>query len=213
MVEIIPALLTKDEKEFRRKLEAVVNLCQTVQVDVMDGTFTPEKTFADPSRIDSRMMPSEWEIHLMVNDPLAVLEAWSLAGCNRALIHVETVSDLKEALKQVRMYGMEAGIVINPETPLEKILDAVPEADVVQVMGVTPGAQGRPFQPVAVENVRELRQRFPELVIEVDGGVNVGTARQLAEAGADRLAVGSALFASGSPAKAIEAIASDANPE
>ena len=179
----------------------------------MDDTFVAGRTFADPGHIDLRMMPPEYEVHLMVADPLAVLEAWSLAGCTRAIIHAETVPDIKEALKQIRLYGMEPGLAFNPETPLEKILDAVPEAAIVQVMGVTPGAQGRPFQPIALDSVRELRRLFPDLVIEVDGGVAVGTARQLAEAGADRLAVGSAIFNNGSPAKAIEAIAEDANPE
>jgi ribulose-phosphate 3-epimerase len=214
MVEIIPALLTRDEKEFRRKVEAVTDLCQTIQIDVMDDTFVPGHTFADPGRIDSKIMPPEYEIHLMVADPFAQLDAWSLAGCTRAIIHAETVPDAKEALKQVRLYGMEPGLAINPDTPLDQnILDAMPEAAVVQIMGVTPGDMGRPFQRVALEKVRELRRLFPELIIAVDGGVAVGTARELAEAGADRLVVGSAIFNNGAPAKAIGAIALDANPE
>jgi ribulose-phosphate 3-epimerase len=214
MVEVIPALLTRDEKEFRRKVEAVADLCQTIQIDVMDDTFVSGRTFADPGRIDMRIMPPEYEVHLMVSDPFALLDAWSLAGCTRAIIHAETVPDAKAALKQVRLYGMEPGLALNPDTPLdEKILEAVPEAAVVQVMGVTPGDQGRPFQPIALEKVRELRRLFPELIIAVDGGVDIGTAHDLAEAGANRLVVGSAIFKYGSPAKAIEAIAEDANLE
>ena len=132
-----------------------------------------------------------------------------MAGCQRALIHAESVEDLAAALREVKSYGMEAGISINPETKVSDIEGAVAEADVVQVMGVHPGWMGQPFQEVAVEKVAELREKFPELVIEVDGGVSVGVARRLADAGADRLVSGSAVFNSGAPAKALDALRED----
>ena len=211
--EIIPAILAKDEKEFRRKIESVKDHCETVQVDVMDGTFAGNVTFSDASRVDNRVVPMPFEVHLMVADPIAQLDGWSKAGAERAIIHAETVDDLPEALRQVKLFGMEPGLTFNPDTPVEDILDAVPFASVVQVMGVTPGDMGRPFHPEAIEKVRELRKRFPDLVISVDGGVTVGIARQLVEAGADRLVAGSAIFNSGSPAKALEALAADADLE
>lgn len=209
MIEIIPAILAKDEKEFRRKIESVTDLCETVQIDVMDGAFVDNVTWADPARIDLMRLPMPYEIHLMVKDPFAQLEAWSVAGCLRAIIHAEAVEDVAQAVKEVKSYGMEAGVAINPETPIAKIEKAVPFADVVQVMGVDPGWMGQPFQDVALEKVRELRDAHPDLVIEVDGGVAVGIARELAEAGVDRLVSGSAVFSSGAPAKAIEALRSD----
>lgn len=212
-VEIIPAILAKDEKEFRRKIDSIKDFCDTVQVDVMDGTFAGNATFSDASRVDNRIIPVPFEVHLMVADPLSQLQGWSLAGAERAIIHAETVEDLPEALRQVKMFGMEPGLTLNPDTPLEKILDAIPFASVVQVMGVTPGDMGRPFHPEALETVRELRKRFPDLIISVDGGVAVGIARELAEAGADRLVAGSAIFNSGSPAKALEDLQLDANPD
>jgi ribulose-phosphate 3-epimerase len=208
-VEIIPAILAKDEKELRRKIESVVDLTEMVQIDVMDGKFVDNVTWSDPKRIEDMPLPLDYEVHLMVENPEDHLSGWSLARCVRAIIHAEAVKDLPAALKAVKMFGMEAGISINPETPVSAILEAIPHADVVQVMGVTPGDMGRPFQPVAVEKVRELREKFPELIIEVDGGVSVGIARQLAEAGADRLVAGSAIFNSGAPAKSIEALYDD----
>lgn len=212
-VEIIPALLAKDEKELRRKAESVDGLCEMVQIDVMDGKFVDNLTWADPARLEKMPLPMPFEVHLMVQDPLERLDAWSLAGCQRVLIHAESVEDLAAALREAKSYGMEAGISINPETPVSDIEDAVAEADVVQVMGVNPGWMGQPFQEVAVEKVAELRDKFPELVIEVDGGVAAGIARRLAEAGADRLVSGSAVFNSGAPAKALDALRADVESE
>lgn len=213
MVEIIPAILAKDEKELRRKVESVTDLCETIQLDVMDGKFVDNVTWNDPERLQKMPLPMAFEVHLMVKDPLERFDAWSLAGCSRVLIHAESVDDLADALRQAKSYGMEAGISLNPETPVSAVEDAIPEADVVQVMGVHPGWMGQAFQDVALEKVRELRDKFPELMIEVDGGVAVGIARQLAEAGADRLVSGSAVFNSGAPAKSLDALRADVEPE
>lgn len=213
MIEVIPALLAKDEKEFRRKIESVEGLCDTVQIDVMDGKFVEDVTWADPERLIKMPLPMDYEVHLMVADPLERLDAWSRAGCLRAIVHAETVEDPLEAVRAVKSYGMEAGIAVNPGTPVSAIEKAVPEADVIQVMGGEPGRMGQPLQEASVEKIRELREKFPELIIEVDIGVAVGTARRLAEAGADRLVSGSAIFNSGAPAKALEALREDAEPE
>lgn len=206
VIEILPAILAKDEKELRRKIESVVGLCETVQIDVMDGAFVGNTTWADPERLRKMPLPLPFEVHLMVKDPLERLDAWSLAGCMRAIVHAESVSDPAEALRQVKLYGMEAGIAINPETPIEAIEAAISEADVVQVMGGAPGQMGQSLQEDTYAKIRELREKFPEIVIEVDVGVSVETAGKLAEAGADRLVSGSAVFHSGAPAKAIEAL-------
>ncbi len=212
-VEIIPAILAKDEKEFRRKIESVAGLCDTVQIDVMDGRFVDNVTWAEPRRIDAMRLSIAFEAHLMVLDPLSTLESWSAAGCSRVLLHVEALENPVEALAQARLYGMEVGLSLNPETPIEPLEEAIALCDVVQIMGVNPGRMGQPFQPVALEKVRTLRAKFPDLPIEVDGGVSVGIARQLAEAGVDRLVSGSAVFHSGAPAKAIEALRRDVELE
>jgi ribulose-phosphate 3-epimerase len=209
MIEIIPAILAQDEKEFRRKVESVSGSTDILQIDVMDGQFVEQQTWADPDRLQKMPLPMDFEVHLMVADPMAYLDGWSLAGCRRVLIHAESVDDLGEALRQVKSYGMEAGISLNPETPVADIEDAVPEADVVQVMGVHPGAMGQAFQEGTLEKVRLLREKFPELIIEVDGGVSVGIAKRLADAGADRLVSGSAIFNSGAPAKALDSLRRD----
>lgn len=208
-VEILPAILAKDEKEFRRKVESVAGVCDMVQIDVMDGKFVENITWAEPGRIGLMRLTVEFEAHLMVNNPLSVLEAWSAAGCVRALLHAEALENPAEVLKEARLYGMEVGLALNPETPLASVEDALAGADVVQIMGVHPGRMGQPFESAALEKVKALRKQFPDLLIEVDGGVAVGIARQLADAGANRLVSGSAVFNSGSPAKALEALRQD----
>ncbi len=213
VVEIIPAILAKDEKEFRRKIESVAGLCDTVQIDVMDGRFVDNVTWAEPRRIDAMRLSVAFEAHLMVEDPLSTLESWSASGCSRVLLHVEALENVIEALEQARLYGMEVGLSINPDTPLEPLEEALALVDVVQIMGVHPGRMGQPFQSVALEKAKALRAKFPDLPIEVDGGVAVGIARQLAEAGVDRLVSGSAVFNSGAPAKALEALRRDVDLE
>lgn len=203
--EIIPAILAKDEKEFKRKIEMVTDLCDTVQIDVMDGKFVNNTTFADTQEIERMNLPMEFEVHLMVEDPEAHLDAWSVAGCKRALVHAESVEDLADALKSVHAYGMEPGISINPKTELSEIEDAIEFAEVVQIMGVEPGFMGQEFIPETTDRVAELREKYPDLIIEVDGGVSDKTAAELADAGADRLVSGSFIF-SGAPAKAIETL-------
>lgn len=209
LVEIIPAILAKDEKELRRKVESVDGLCDLVQIDVIDGEFVDNVSWADPVRFEKMPLPVAFEVHLMVRDPLARLDAWSLAGCERVLIHAETVEDLTAALREAKSYGMEAGISISPETSVAQIEEAVAEADVVQVMGVHPGWMAQPFEESTIDKVKELRKKFPDLIIEVDGGVSVGVARRLADAGANRLVSGSAVFNSGAPAKSLDALRAD----
>lgn len=209
MVEIIPAVLVKDEREFRQKVEALGEAVETIQLDAMDGKFVENVTWADPNRLAKMPLPMSFEVHLMVDDPLSTLEGWSRSGCIRAIIHAEAVDDAAEALRQIKAFGMEAGLTFNPETPIDDIEDAVEEADVVQVMGVAPGRMGQEFDRRALDKVRELRDRWPDLIISVDGGVSVGIARALAEAGADRLVAGSAVWKDGAPLKAIEALEKD----
>lgn len=201
--EIIPAILVKSDKEFRQKVDSLEELADTVQIDVMDGKFVPNETFADPNLIKEMGMPMDFEIHLMVEDPLSHLDAWAATDCIRAIVHAESVEDLPATLEAVKSYGMEAGISINPETPISDIADAISNADVVQVMGVNPGFMGQEFNPIAIEKVAALRKSYPDLAIEVDGGVSDVTARALAEAGADRLVSGSYISSTGAPAKMI----------
>lgn len=201
--EIIPAVLVKSEREFRQKIESLEDLVDVVQIDVMDGKFVPNTTFADPVFIKGMGMPMEFEVHLMVEDPLEHLDGWSAADCARVLIHAESVKDLSGALEAVKSYGMEAGISINPETPISAIKDAVDDADVVQIMGVNPGFMGQEYNANTLSKVVELRGLYPDLLIEVDGGVSDVNARELAEAGVDRLVSGSYISSTGAPAKMI----------
>lgn len=193
MVEIIPAILARSEVEFRAKIAVVGTRAKTVQIDVMDGVFVPNRTWADPAAVARMRLPYAIEAHLMVADPLPAAHAWIAAGARRIFVHVEA-EGWGGAVEAARAAGREGGAAVNPETPLDAVMAVAEELDAVLVMGVAPGWSGQRFDPVAVDRVALLRSRYPRLRIEVDGGVSAATAPALAAAGADGLVAASALF-------------------
>jgi ribulose-phosphate 3-epimerase len=192
MIEIIPAILVHSEEEFREKILRVGAVATSIQIDVMDGVFVNNTTWADSAVIAAMHLPYKIEVHLMVANPVVEVERW-FGIAERILVHAESPG-WQEAVAKCRVAGCEIGVVLNPETPaavVERVIDSV---DVVQVMGVTPGWSGQVFQSSVVEKVQMLHRIRPDAVIEVDGGVDKKTLPQIVAAGATRVAVGSALF-------------------
>ncbi len=202
-VELIPAVLVKSEDEFREKITLVSPHVRTIQLDVMDGVFVNSTTWADPGVVASMELPLVLEVHLMVQNPEEVVQTWMDAGAARVFVHAESVGNVQGALEALREGGVEAGLAINPDTSVESVRELVALADVVLVMGVTPGYSGQEFQPVAIEKVSALKQLRPEMRVEVDGGVNMETAPALVAAGADGLIAASALYKAPDLAQAV----------
>lgn len=192
--ELIPAILVPDAFAFRSRVQAVAELAQTVQVDVMDGRFVPTTSWADPVAIARMHLPFVLEAHLMVEGPERVVDDWIMAGAHRVFPHVEAPGNPLAAVEAMRAVGREGGLAINPETPVSRIADILPELDAVLVMGVTPGWSGQAFQDVALAKVAELKRLRPELRVEVDGGVTPAVAAALAALGCDAVVAASALF-------------------
>lgn len=195
MAEIIPAMLVATEEEFEAKVARIGDLLETIQVDVMDGVFVPEKGWADPEAIRGMRLPYRIEAHLMVADPLAAAKEWIATGAERLIVHAEA-EGWQEAVRAVYDAGKKAGVAVNPETPVSAIAEVADILDTLLVMGVTPGRSGQQFQPVAIEKVREAHDLYPALRIEVDGGVGLANAGELAAAGASALVAASALWKS-----------------
>ncbi len=192
MIEIIPAILVHSEEEFRQKMEVLAGVPQTIQIDVMDGVFVNNTTWADPAAIAAMQLPYKIEVHLMVVNPVAAAERW-FGIAQRILVHAESVG-WQEAVKKIRVAGCETGIVLNPETPISILGEMLSLLDTVQIMGVTPGWSGQAFQPIAIEKTAALHVLRPEMPIEIDGGVGKETIPLLASAGATRFVAASALF-------------------
>ena len=197
MVEIIPALLVHDKKTFIAQTRAVEMLVSLVQIDIADGIFVPNTTWAEPKDVKESLQ-IDCELHLMVQDPLTEIRKWAdedVPQVKRVLIHYESDPEhISDILAQAHSYGWEVGLVINPPTPVSAIENLIEEVDTVMCMGVTPGKQGQPFVPEVLEKIRQLHEQHPSLPIAVDGHVDQETIPKLIQAGATRLGIGSAIY-------------------
>ena len=199
-IKIAPSFLTADLGRLAEEVRAVEAAgADYLHLDVMDGHFVPPITFGalvvESVRKVSRL---PLDVHLMIEQPERQLEAFAQAGSDIINVRIEACSKPIEVLRQIRSLNCQAGVCLNPETPLEAIEEALAEADQVIVMGVNPGWGGQPFIPETLTKVRRLRALLDERglapEIEIDGGVKAGNAAACAEAGARVLVAGSAVF-------------------
>lgn len=200
MVELIPSILTVDKQSFERCLLGVKGLVRTVQVDLADGVFVPNKTWAYDNALQAMSMLKGFdvELHFMMQEPLKELPNWAhLARAVRLLLHIETLSNPKEDIEAAKAYGLPVHLVVNPDTPLQTVEAYIPTISGIMLMGVTPGAQGQPFHEETLDRVKELRDKYPFLRIAVDGGVNEYTLPLLVNAGVSAVCPGSAIFGNG----------------
>jgi ribulose-phosphate 3-epimerase len=218
-MEIIPAIMPKNYEDLKNKVALVRGLVPTVQIDLMDGQFVGGRTWPFEgggitdsgdlhlSRIlgEQEGMPFweeiDYELDLMVADAVINFDTYLKLGPKRLVFHIEAVGDeaeFKDFLEGIDLYVRDntaIGVAINTTTPIEKIFPLVDHIDFVQCMGIEKiGRQGEPFDGRVLGQIKALREKFPELIISVDGAVSLDTAGALADAGADRLVAGSAIF-------------------
>lgn len=178
-----------------------------IHLDVMDGQFVPPITFGD-GLVKSvvAMVDLPVEAHLMVANPERQIEAFAKAGCFRITAHVEATIHSHRMIQEIKDAGVEAGIAINPGTPVEAILPILHMVDLVLVMTVNPGYGGQKFIAESLEKVSRIRAIRPEVAIEVDGGVDPVTIVKAQVAGANLFVVGSYLQKPGSIQEAVEVL-------
>jgi ribulose-phosphate 3-epimerase len=171
-----------------------------IHLDVMDGHFVPNLTFGPPI-IKAMRQHSElhFDAHLMITPVDPYLEAFAEAGCDGITIHAEAGPHLDRSLQKVHKLGCQAGVSLNPSTPLDVIRWVLDRLDLVLLMSVNPGFGGQSFIPSALEKVADLKSLIGDrpIKIQVDGGVNPDNAPKLIDAGADVLVAGSAVFKGG----------------
>lgn len=203
-VEVIPAILVKSREELLALIEKVKPSVTSVHIDIMDNIFVPNKTVGleDLTNLPSGIF---YEFHWMVKDP----ENWILRvpGKHMHLVHVETISDWNK-IKKACVTGGKIGLAINPPTPIEKLYPYINDKDVTKVlfMTVNPGFCGQKYIAEVESKVHDLRAKFPELEIEVDGGINLETSERASEAGANVLAASSAIFMAKNISEAVQKI-------
>ena len=194
---VLPSLLLCDfgnlEREVRRLEESGV---QALHLDVMDGDFVPNFTYGMTIVAACRKLTSLLiDVHLMISKPERYLKQFREAGADSITFHIEAQPDARPLLEQIRHSDAAAGIVLNPLTPVSAIAGCLDLCDMVLVMSVQAGFGGQSFNPVALEKLQEIRKLAPQVLLEIDGGVNASTAQQVGQAGAQLLVVGSGIFA------------------
>jgi len=215
MTEVIPAILAKDINDLRQKIANVVNVAHIVQIDICDGKFVESKSWPmdrDDAESVALILDEEegmpywenldFEFDLMVKDAIKQFDLFVRLGAKRIVFHLEAENEdeLKEFINSIDPYtreNLEIGIAINTTTPIDKLDSFINSIDFVQCMGIEHiGFQGEKFDERVLGQIKDLRLKYPELKISVDGGVNEETAPYLVEAGANRLVVGSILMRS-----------------
>lgn len=205
---IAPSILSADFRILQQEVESVEPYADWIQVDVMDGHFVPNLSFGAPvvKWVETKL---PLDIHLMVENPADRVAEFLELGASHITFHAEAVkseSDRRALMQAIRDGGATVGIAINPETPLSVAEDVLGEVDLLLVMSVHPGFGGQEFIADVLEKVSAARAEYPDLMIQMDGGVDETTAPKCIEAGANNLVAGSFIFRAQDRAQAIASL-------
>jgi len=194
MIQVIPTIIAKDFQELQEKIKKVEGYVKWVQLDVMDGRFVKNSTWNEPADLKNLETNLNLEAHLMIQSPEENIDDWIASGLERIIIHFESTNQAKEIIERIKKAGLAVGLAINPETSTEVVDDFIKQLDLVLVMTVQPGRGGQKFLEETLVKIKDLRDKYKNVNIEVDGGINLDTAKKAVEAGANILASGSAVF-------------------
>ena len=214
MIKVAPSILSADFVNLERDIRSLPAAgADYVHVDVMDGMFVPNITIGIPVvAAISRIAPLPLDVHLMIERPIRYVDTFCKAGSSILTLHVEadTQENTLEALRRIRENGVRAAISVKPNTPAEAVLPFLPLCDLILVMTVEPGFGGQSFLHSTMPKLHQIRQwideQNPACELEVDGGVNVETAKIWRDNGANVLVAGSAYFKAADPAAFVRAV-------
>jgi ribulose-phosphate 3-epimerase len=197
---LAPSILSADFTNLAQQIRMVeIGGADWIHCDVMDGHFVPNITFG-PTIVKAahKVTKLPIDVHLMIENPDKYLEEFINAGASYVSVHVEEVVHLNRTVNRIKELGAKAGVVINPATPVSSIVDVAEYIDLLLIMTVNPGFGGQKFIPNSVKRIKEavtLRSQInANFLIEIDGGVNVETAKTALEAGAEVFVAGSSIF-------------------
>jgi len=202
MIEVIPAIISKSFEELKEKVKLVEPYVEWTQLDVMDGIFVDNTTWPyragknNPSDLKNLKTSLKLEVHLMVNKPEEVIDDWIKSGVQRIIFHYKATDKHGEIIEKIKEAGLEVGLALNPETSLEVVDQFIDNLDLILIMTVNPGWGGQEFLEEQLGKIKQLRNKYQDVKIEVDGGVSLETVPKIIKTGANFLAVGSAIFKS-----------------
>jgi ribulose-phosphate 3-epimerase len=207
-VQIAPSILSADFAALGQAIAAAERGgADLIHCDVMDGHFVPNLTIGPPVvRSIRRVTKLPLDVHLMIMDPDRYIDAFADAGATMISVHVEVLPHLHRTVHAIKALGAKAGVVLNPSTPVVSLEQIAPDVDYVLVMSVNPGFGGQTFIPRSEAKVREVRALLDRIgnpaPVEIDGGIDSGTAPRVVAAGARILVAGAAIFHSSDPERA-----------
>ena len=197
---ISPSLLSANFLNLREDIENINRSeANWLHVDIMDGVFVPNISFGFPVLKQMASLTTKpLDVHLMIVQPEKFIKEIKDLGTMMMNVHYETCTHLHRVVQQIKDAGMKAGVTLNPATPVVMLKDIITELDMVLLMSVNPGFGGQKFIPNTLNKLKELRELIDETgshaLIEIDGGVNLETGKQLVDAGADVLVAGNSVF-------------------
>ena len=206
---IAPSILSADFSRLGEEIKAVEEVgADWIHVDVMDGHFVPNITIG-PAVVEAvkRSTKLPLDVHLMIENPDQFLEDFAKAGSDFLTVQVEASTHLHRTVQAIKALGVKAAVALNPATPVSALEVILEDVDMVLVMSVNPGFGGQAFIPQALQKIKDLKpmiaSKNPNVLVEVDGGINHKTIQSVAKAGADVFVAGSAIFGSSDYGKTI----------
>ena len=209
-MKISPSMLASDYANLEDELKKCES-AELIHLDVMDGHFVPNISIGAPViKAMKRVCSVPFDVHLMISDPLKYIEDFADAGADIITFHSECESDINETINKILECGCKAGLAVKPATPVEAVYPYIDKLSMVLVMTVEPGFGGQSFMENMMPKIERLRADFPDIDIQVDGGVNAETIKACAKAGANVFVAGSAVFKSENPQETIALLKNNA---